>query len=320
MKCSEPRKKEDAMPKRKPSFNTIYISKRVQECLRPIARCALTTVVAPMGYGKTTAINWFLAEKTKGGKAVAIRMSIYSGSIPILWRSAQDAFRYAGLDVLDAFDFPGDEASAGRVMEELCRTLSSGKTSYYLFLDDFHLLRDERAVRFICRISTRLPENAHLIVASRDRFLPAGEIVRLGGNLNQIGMEQLRLNHTELAIYTHKCGAALSEQQLENLFRSSEGWFSAIYLNLRALSERGSLPNGSSDIFEMFTAAMIDPLPPERQEFLAVMGLADEFTESDWITFNAEQMPSFCVSSLFRFNIESLTLEIACQTLIGDRK
>lgn len=48
--------------------------------------------------------------------------------------------------------------------------------------------------------------------------------------------------------------------------------------------------------------------------------LADEFTESDWITFNAEQMPSFCVSSLFRFNIESLTLEIACQTLIGDRK
>ena len=71
------------MPKRKPIFNTIYISERVQECLRPIARCALTTVVAPMGYGKTTAINWFLAEKTKGGRAVAIRMSIYSGSIPI---------------------------------------------------------------------------------------------------------------------------------------------------------------------------------------------------------------------------------------------
>ena len=80
MQCREPRWKEEAMPKRKPSLNTIYISERVQECLRPIARCALTTVVAPMGYGKTTAINWFLAEKTKGGKAVAIRMSIYSGS------------------------------------------------------------------------------------------------------------------------------------------------------------------------------------------------------------------------------------------------
>ena len=278
------------MPKRKPSFNTIYISERVQECLRPIARCALTTVVAPMGYGKTTAINWFLAEKTKGGKAVAIRMSIYSEKLPMLWRSAQDAFRFAGLDVLSAFDFPTSEAAAMLVLEELCRAFSSGKTAYYLFLDDFHLLRDERAVRFICRISARLPENAHLIVASRDRFLPAGEIVRLGGNLHQIGMEHLRLNHTELAVYAHRCGAELSEQQLEALLRSSEGWFSAIYLNLRALSERGRLPDASSDIFEMFTAAMIDPLPPGRQEFLAVMGLADEFTAemARFVTENPE--------------------------------
>ena len=278
------------MPKRKPSFNTIYISERVQECLRPIARCALTTVVAPMGYGKTTAINWFLAEKTKGGKAVAIRMSIYSEKLPMLWRSAQDAFRFAGLDVLSAFDFPTGEAAATLVLEELCRAFSSGKTAYYLFLDDFHLLRDERAVRFICRISARLPENAHLIVASRDRFLPAGEIVRLGGNLHQIGMEHLRLNHTELAVYAHRCGAELSEQQLEALLRSSEGWFSAIYLNLRALSERGRLPDASSDIFEMFTATMIDPLPPGRQEFLAVMGLADEFTAemARFVTENPE--------------------------------
>ena len=278
------------MPKRKPSFNTIYISERVQECLRPIARCALTTVVAPMGYGKTTAINWFLAEKTKGGKAVAIRLSIYSEKLPMLWRSAQDAFRFAGLDVLSAFDFPTGDAAATLVLEELCRAFSSGKTAYYLFLDDFHLLRDERAVRFICRISARLPENAHLIVASRDRFLPAGEIVRLGGNLHQIGMEHLRLNHTELAVYAHRCGAELSEQQLEALLRSSEGWFSAIYLNLRALSERGRLPDASSDIFEMFTAAMIDPLPPGRQEFLAVMGLADEFTAemARFVTENPE--------------------------------
>ena len=278
------------MPKRKPSFNTIYISKRVQECLCPIAHCALTTVVAPMGYGKTTAINWFLAEKTKGGKAVAIRMSIYSEKLPMLWRSAQDAFRFAGLDVLSAYDFPTGEAAATLVLEELCRAFSSGKTAYYLFLDDFHLLRDERAVRFICRISARLPDNAHLIVASRDRFLPAGEIVRLGGNLHQIGMEHLRLNHTELAVYAHRCGAEISEQQLEALLRSSEGWFSAIYLNLRALSERGRLPDASSDIFEMFTAAMIDPLPPGRQEFLAVMGLADEFTAemARFVTENPE--------------------------------
>ena len=46
----------------------------------------------------------------------------------------------------------------------------------------------------------------------------------------------------------------------------------------RTLSERGVLPSRHSDIYATFTAAMIDPLPEKQREFLAVMGLADEFT------------------------------------------
>ena len=127
-------------------------------------------------------------------------------------------------------------------------------------------------------LANRLPANVHVIVASRDRFLPAAEAVRLGGKVYQIGMEQLRLNHTELAVYAHRCGTELSDAQIESLLYSSEGWFSAVYLNLRTLSERGVLPSRNSDIYATFTAAMIDPLPEKQREFLAVMGLADEFT------------------------------------------
>lgn len=53
------------MPKQKRDPNAIYISERLQESLRPISHCALTTVVAPMGYGKTTAINWYLSERAE---------------------------------------------------------------------------------------------------------------------------------------------------------------------------------------------------------------------------------------------------------------
>lgn len=65
---------------------------------------------------------------------------------------------------------------------------------------------------------------------------------------------------------------------MDSLLYSSEGWFSAVYLNLRTLSERGTLPDRNSDIYATFTAAMIDPLSEKQREFLAVMGLADEFT------------------------------------------
>ncbi len=100
----------------------------------------------------------------------------------------------------------------------------------------------------------RLPANVHLIVASRDRFLPAEEAVRLGAKGVSDRHEQLRLNHTELAIYAHRCGTELSDAQVESLLYSSEGWFSAVYLNLRTLSERGVLPSRHSDISP--------PLPP----------------------------------------------------------
>ena len=64
------------MPRPKWTLNTIYISERLQERLRPISRCALTTVVAPMGYGKTTAVNWYLAERAKAEDAAVVRISV----------------------------------------------------------------------------------------------------------------------------------------------------------------------------------------------------------------------------------------------------
>ena len=265
------------MPKPKWNLNTVYISERLQESLRPISRCAMTTVVAPMGYGKTTAVNWYLSERAKAETPHIIRISVYSDNLAIFWKSVQEAFARAGFGFLREYPCPTDAAGGGLLADDLCHVLA-GEPPCYLFIDDFHLLTDKRAALFLCMLANRLPANVHLIVASRDRFLPAAEAVRLGAKVYQIGTEQLRLNHTELAVYAHRCGTELSDAQVESLLYSSEGWFSAVYLHLRTLSERGVLPSRHSDIYATFTAAMIDPLPEKQREFLAVMGLADEFT------------------------------------------
>ena len=277
------------MPKPKWNLNTIYISERLQESLRPISRCAMTTVVAPMGYGKTTAVNWYLGERVKSETLKIIRISVYSDNLAIFWKGVQEAFARAGFDVLCNYPCPTDAAGGGLLVDALCHSLADEATCY-LFIDDFHLLTDKRASLFLCMLANRLPANVHLIVASRDRFLPAAEAVRLGAKVYQIGTEQLRLNHTELAIYAHRCGTELSDAQVESLLYSSEGWFSAVYLNLRTLFERGVLPSRHSDIYATFTAAMIDPLPEQQREFLAVMGLADEFTVqmAQYVTGNAD--------------------------------
>ena len=101
------------MAKRKMDLNTVYISERLRESLRPISRCALTTVVAPMGYGKTTAVNWYLAEHAGAEAVKIVRINVYSDNLAIFWRSVQDAFARAGFDMLRDYPCPADAAGGG---------------------------------------------------------------------------------------------------------------------------------------------------------------------------------------------------------------
>ena len=265
------------MSKKKYNLNTIYISERLQENLKPISQSAFTAVTAPMGYGKTTAINWYLDKQSKNGNSCVIRISIYSDNLSVFWQSVQKAFAFAGLDFLDNYSCPSDAASAGMLADELCYSLS-GQTSYYIFIDDFHLLGEPHVADFFCMLANRLPENIHLIVSGRNAFLSGKEILRLGKKLYQIHTRDLCLNRRELSVYTHRCGASLNEDQLNTLLYSSEGWFSAVYLNLCTFFESGHFPDHTSNIYDMFSSAMIAPLSDAQQEFLTVMGLADEFT------------------------------------------
>ena len=107
------------MPKSKWNLNTIYISERLQESLRPISRCAMTTVVAPMGYGKTTAAEWYLAERAGAEAPYIVRISVYSSNLAIFWKSVQDAFAF-----LREYDCPTDGASGGLLIDDLCHTLT----------------------------------------------------------------------------------------------------------------------------------------------------------------------------------------------------
>ena len=107
------------MPKPKWNLNTVYISERLQESLRPVSRCALTTVVAPMGYGKTTAVNWYLEERARLEPVKMIRVSVYSDNLAILWKSVQDAFARAGFGFMRDCDCPEDAASGGLPADEM---------------------------------------------------------------------------------------------------------------------------------------------------------------------------------------------------------
>ena len=118
----------------KKDFRNIYISDYLKNSLILISQCVMTTVTAPMGYGKTTAVSWYLARMEKKKNTDVIRISTYSDSLPVFWKSVQSAFSYAGYDMLDDCECPTDEASAAFLSELLCRTLKGETDSYILLM------------------------------------------------------------------------------------------------------------------------------------------------------------------------------------------
>ncbi len=67
----------------------------MQESLRNISHCPLTAVVAPMGYGKTTAIGWYLKnrEEAENAEAIIPITGRFSGKAPRKHLQMQ-AFRF----------------------------------------------------------------------------------------------------------------------------------------------------------------------------------------------------------------------------------
>lgn len=141
-------------------LNTIYISERVQERLRPARYAALTVLVAPMGYGKTTAVEWYLQSRERDAAAICVRANAYSDSVPLFWDGLCRALERAGFAELAGFPCPEDAAGRGLFLELACRTLA-GERECVLFLDDFHLLRDRRAAALLAP----LEEDKRLLLA-----------------------------------------------------------------------------------------------------------------------------------------------------------
>ena len=179
--------------------NTIYLSNALQKQLHGICEYPLTSVVAPMAYGKTTAISWFLDKCAKIPGTKVLRINVYSDAPPLFWQSIQRAFAHAGLDVLNEYACPEDTAEAALILDDVCRELA-GPDECYIFVDDFHLLHSRPAAELLCSTAMHLPGNVHLIVASRDRIFTEEERIRLGHRLYQFTPQQLRLDKPNLAV------------------------------------------------------------------------------------------------------------------------
>ncbi|MGC8873037.1 MAG: tetratricopeptide repeat protein [Chloroflexia bacterium] len=144
-----------------------------------------------------------------------------------------------------------------------------------LILDEYHTVEEEDAVNQVVDLLLQfLPEQVHLILASRT--VPPLSIIRLVtyGEVAGLGSDSLRFTREEMReLLEHNFQLYLSDEELENLERESEGWVTAIVLGMQAtwqglLGFLTGWRGPKERIYAYLASEVVRHLPPEMRQFL----------------------------------------------------
>lgn len=263
--------------KSSPHLNITYISERLNKALCDISQYTVTTVTAPMGYGKTTAVSSFLKEAEADG-ALVRRQSIYGNNLSLFWKGFCRLFCGTSIfDELTALPFPADENARSFFLELIHEALTDDRP-LYCFIDDLHLLTDSAVFELLFSLALHAPDCLHLILTSRNPVFSPGEKLRLGQRVLEIDTCDLSLTLNELNSYCTLCGIRLKADSLQILHQTTEGWFSCVYLNLVSFLSSGHFILDGASIYDTIYHVLLEPLAREEKKLLTILGMADEFT------------------------------------------
>jgi LuxR family transcriptional regulator, maltose regulon positive regulatory protein len=209
-----------------PSGPTIPIRRdRLVRMLGAVApEVPLVLLVAPPGYGKTTALQqWAAEDRRRFGWALLEDSD--NDPARLLRHIALALHQIHPLEdaVWRALDLP-DLQPRSLIVRRLIASVAACGEPWVLVLDDFHALRGGNGMDLILALVEDLPAGCHLVVASRHKpGLRLGRL-RAQGRCVQLGREELALSRDETRAVLAAAGLDHSEDAVEELLCRTEGW------------------------------------------------------------------------------------------------
>lgn len=242
----------------------------------------LVLVSAPAGYGKTTLVSQWLHESQEQfcwlsldqGDNSALKFWQYilgaiQKTLPEIGQEAEDYLKEDNLYV---------DAAVTSIINDLTQWAKDGDHLSIVF-DDFHNIEDKDSLNHFAYFVDFLPPAVQIIITTR--FQPALPISRWSVKnwVDQIHSSDLAFSIEESKAFLNEyMDLALTDDQVEVIFSSTEGWIAA--LQLAALSAGNFAPADRSSISvdqflsddrhlsEYIVTEILEQQPPEVSEFL----------------------------------------------------
>src|SRR5215813_14039474 len=211
------------------------------ERLRRDAACAVVSVVAPPGYGKTTLLSQWAERNGQAFAWVSVDEPDNDPKVLLTYvAEALDAVEPIDGRVFDALASPGSSVP-GSVVPRLGSAFSSMSAPVVLVLDDVHVLSNSEGRAALSVLADHVPRGSKLALAGRAE--PPLRVARLRaeGRILEIGPDDLALTGSEASLLLRNADVALGEDDVAELHRRTEGWAAGLYLAALYLREGGAL-------------------------------------------------------------------------------
>ncbi|MEZ5571147.1 MAG: LuxR C-terminal-related transcriptional regulator [Halioglobus sp.] len=247
----------------------------------------LTLVSAPAGFGKTTLLSdWY---RSIGEPAVWLSLDEKDDDSCRFWTlfltaltNAQSNLGLSALEMIRSTSAPELDA----ILNVLINELSQFGADIFVFIDDFHVIKDKAAIESFHKFLKHSPACMHLVLSTRmDPPLPLSRM-RVRRQLAELRTADLRFSVEETGIFIREVmGITCSQLEIQAMESRTEGWIAGI--QLAALSATGNrklsdvlqtFDGGQNLIYDYLLEEVFRDQRTEVQEFLLQTSILDNLS------------------------------------------
>ena len=248
----------------------------------------LTVVIAPAGYGKTTLLSDWLASRDDASAwltldSLANDVALFTGYLVQALRTMFPGAAEHTLQAVTGTSLPSSEVLSRLLMSDLAAI----QDPFVLVLDDYHTIHEVAIHHLVTEMIRQLPENFHLIIASRhDPPFPLAK-QRASGTMTELRASHLRFTEDESATYLRETiSPNLDMSTVMRLTAQTEGWPAGLYLAglyLRHLEMRSAasaeITGDNRYVMDYLVNEVLAKLPASIQDFLIRTSILEELCQ-----------------------------------------
>ncbi|MDR2479940.1 MAG: LuxR C-terminal-related transcriptional regulator [Treponema sp.] len=213
---------------------------RIHGLLAQSLESGILLISAGEGCGKTYAVNSFLRKRSE--MAIWIQNSARDNQPAHFWENYSRAMGHCKPAAEKSLRETGFPRTARQIAEwlKINRNEFSFPGRYIIVGDDFHCIQNKTVIDFLERaLSYPIPSQTMIFLCRRDPDINLLPLLSKG-RLTRIGAEELLFTKDEIADYFRLRNGDLSPEEIEAVYRDTEGWPAALEMASRAIQRDAS--------------------------------------------------------------------------------